>query len=250
MKTISASLLVFLAISAGCFAQQIRIAPVLGPNASTTLKSSYVKDEMKETGDDFEAVNPGLDWVGRYVPSLGFLVGGLADYSLNETLSFQSGVLLHLRQENYTIKIKGTDMYGDRVNAKGGFNYRISYLEIPLWIRYAIGNNGLKLIGGPSFGFALGGKVTAKLQGYGQDVKESTKLAVGKDAFGSSVKPFDFGLNLGVGKEFQIGNNPLELTVFVQPSFSKWNPSSAISPDYWQRHFSTGIRAAYYFTIR
>lgn len=250
MKKVFAFSAAFLLVVSFGYAQEIRIAPVVGPVASFSFKSSEVRDNLKGEEETFENDNPGLDWTYRNLPSPRFVLGGLLDYSLNETVSFQSGLLFHVRGENHTVKIKGTDGYGDRVNAKMKYGYNMSYLEIPLWVRYSIGDNGLKLIGGPGFGFAIGGKQKVKITGYGQDISESDKASVGKDPFEDDILPFDFSLNIGVGKEFLIGNNPLEVTLFVQPSLSKWNTSSKVSPDYSYRHFSAGLRAAYYLPIR
>ena len=228
------------------------MAPVVGSSFTFGLTANKLKKEMNAYLHELREDNPGIKYKSTTgaTPMPGFLLGGLIDYKLNESLAFQSGLLFHLRGRVQTLSSKGTDSFGDVVDNKASQTYSISYLEIPVWINYQFGESGFKLIGGPNFGFAVSAKVKAKGKGTEDDFSASEKVTIGGDTFSNTVKPLDISLNLGVGKEFEIGNNPLELVFFVQPSLSAWNTASKLGPDYWYRHLSTGIRAAYYFSIR
>lgn len=251
MKKTFAFFAAFLLVVSFGYAQEIRIAPVVGVTAATSLKSSYIKNQLKETKREFEEDNPGLKWSNKNVPLPGLLIGGLVDYAPNDNLSFQSGLLFNMRGESRRIRIKGTDQNGDRSNAKAKYSFRLSYLEIPLWVRFPVGDNGLKLTVGPNFGLAVGGKARVKTSGQGfPAMDESEKLSVGSDPLENTIKPFDISLNLALGKEFQLGNAPLEITAFVQPSVTTWNTASKLNADNWYRNVSAGIRAAYYLSIR
>lgn len=229
---------------------QIRVAPVAGPSFTFGLTAGKAKKTMKETERELEEDNPGVSYKNVIGVTPGFLLGGLVDYTFKESLALQSGLLFHLRGRDQTVKAKGTDQFGDVIDNKGTYDYRISYLEVPVWVNYKLSESGFRLIGGLNFGFAVSAKLTAKGKGTSGDLSESTKVSIGNDVFINTVRPLDVSLNLGIGKEFLIGNNPLELTAFVQPSLSKWNTGAKLSPDHWYRYFSTGIRAAYYLSIR
>ncbi len=213
----------FLLVTSFGYAQEISIAPVVGPSFTFGLTASGLKKESNEALRELREDNPDVKYRSIQSATPGFLLGGLADYMFNESLALQSGLLFHLRGRNRALSSKGTDWMGEAINNKISYDYRISYLEIPLWINYKLGESGFKLVGGPNFGFAVSAKLKGKGKGISSSISESAKVSIGSDAFNNVVKPFDVSLNLGIGKDFEIGNNPLELTLFIQPSLSAGN---------------------------
>lgn len=245
MKTILSSLLICILGLSSSYAQEIRIAPVVGVNATLGIRSSDIKKSEDDLLDDLRDNDPDGDYKFTYLPNIGFQVGGLVDYSFNNSLTLQSGLLLHMRGMTQKFSMKGGND-----NGKATVKTRISYLEVPLLASLNLGESGFKFVGGPSLGFAVSGKSTAKASNNGQKDKDSEKMDIGKNSLSDDVKPFDLSLHLGIAKELAIKGAPVQLSLFVQPSLTKWNPSSTISKDYWRRHMTLGLRAAYYFSIR
>lgn len=126
------------------------------------------------------------DGVGFDPQSLvGFHVGGLMDVCLTDRLSIQPGVLFSTKGSAY----KGFDL-----------KVKASYVEVPVNLVYKLGwtDYYFMVIAGPYFGYGVGGYMS-----YG-GVKADIMRGSGGADF---LKPFDMGLNTGVGaayKNFQL----------------------------------------------
>ncbi len=245
-----AALLLSLSVS---FGQKIRVAPVVGGSASIGISSSAFKQSMREIVEEAEEDNPDVSIKNKAGVVPGFVAGGLIDFRLSQSIYLQSGALFHLRGRNQIITGEGVGASGNTEKVKATIGHRVSYLELPIWINYQIGESGFKLIGGPTLGFAVKASLRSK-ESYssnsGDNSDETEKLPISSDPASGLVMPFDLGFNVGVGKAFLLGRNPLELTLFAQPSLTKWSTESKVQPEFWHRHLSAGIRAAYYINIR
>ncbi|MCF0060597.1 PorT family protein [Dyadobacter chenwenxiniae] len=245
MKTLAVSIFL-LAICGSVFAQDIKIAPVLGPSVSIPMVSTEMRDLLTDIYDeDFETSSK-----STFPPSLRLQAGALVDYGFNESLSLQTGLIFNLRGFKYKIKADYTDADGDRQKASGKATFSITYLEIPIWLSYRLGDTGFKIIAGPGFGFAIGGKAKSKMSVGDESESYSEKLDIGTDPDSDAVKPFDLNFNIGIAKEINLADRPLEISVFAQPSVTKWIPRSSAESDYFARHLSAGIRVAYFFQIK
>lgn len=215
--------------STSLFAQEIKVAPVFGIHAATTLYSSEVKDEFDGAKN-------------RPIP--GITIGALGDYQLFDNLSVRSGLLLSIKggklSESETIS--GTKY-------KSSLKHVLTYLELPLWVSYPIGESGLSLTGGPTIGFAVSGRQKYRYSEDGDVDKDTDVLTIGNDPYDNDVRPIDVSLNLGIAKELEIAGKPFEISFNIQPSLTKWTTASKLDSDYWARNVVVGLRAAYFFSL-
>jgi hypothetical protein len=102
---------------------------------------------------------------------LGAHLGGLVNFSLSDNLSVEPQVLYSMKGANVEIEnvVSGTETYV----------YRLSYLEIPIWVRYQL-ESGLNFQAGPHIGILLGAEFD------GEDAKDG-------------MNSFDFGVGGGLG---------------------------------------------------
>lgn len=227
-------------LSGPVLAQGIKIAPMVGINITNSIFSSSFKDILVV---DYENGST------KYNPVLKFSVGGIADFAYAERLSFRSGLLLNLKGAQIKVTESSADGRGS-IKEK----YTFSYLEIPLWVAYRLGETGFSIIGGPNIGFAMKAKAKTKgsytLNGSTESYDNGYDLEIGGDENEDQVKPLDISLNIGLAKEIMLAERPLEVSVNIQPSLSKWTTASKVESDIWGRHLVIGLRAAYFFSIR
>jgi hypothetical protein len=108
---------------------------------------------------------------------LGAHLGGLVNFSLSDNLSVEPQVLYSMKGANVEIEnvVSGTETYV----------YRLSYLEIPIWVRYQL-ESGLNFQAGPHIGILLGAEFD------GEDAKDG-------------MNSFDFGVGGGLGYQLENG---------------------------------------------
>jgi hypothetical protein len=215
-------------LSTSLFAQ-LKVAPVFGIHAASTILSREIKDDL---GDDV-----------KNQPTIGITIGALGDYQLFDNLSVRSGLLISLKGGSF----KFDESYGG-LSYKGTEKHRFTYLELPIWVSYPIGESGFSLTGGPTFGRAVGGKAIYKWNDGGDSDKETETMEIGNSIY-DDLKPFDVSINLGLAKQIDIADKTLEVSFNIQPSITKWNPESKIDSGYWSRNLVIGLRAAYFFSF-
>lgn len=244
MKTIATSLLMLLVCSIS-FAQEFEIAPVVGIAATKPMMSSAARDMY----DDhyFEDLDARIKHKFPLTP--GFQVGALAEFVPDESFGIQSGFIYHVRgyrdNANWRSEV-GSEIIELEIKRKGSFNY----LEIPFWLTYRFGESGIKITAGPTFGFAMGGRTRATAYYDGETESSSESVKVGNDPEKHVLKPLDLSFQLGIGKEIELtDNSAIEITLFAQPSVTKWNVIDREYSDIALRHFTAGIRAAYVFSF-
>lgn len=213
-----------------------RIAPTVGFNVSAISYSTAFRNSLNS---GTSTISTGL--------SVKFQVGALLDYAFSDRFSIRSGLL-------YTGKggsLRSTaSQYGITQTAK--VNIELNYLEIPFLFNIAVGNDGFRLVGGPILGITLSGKnviAAGNYIGYGYFGGYSTNFKIGSDE-NSSLMPTDLSVSLGVVKELEIGNRPLEIGLHVQPSFSNWTTITKSLPDRYAKNLLVGFRIAYLFELR
>ncbi|MCS6820808.1 MAG: PorT family protein [Microscillaceae bacterium] len=125
---------------------------------------------------------------------IGFHLGGIIDIALAEKSYFQPGLLF---------SSKGSRAENSSPGVTTTSNTNLGYLEIPLNIGYRVnaGSNKLLLTAGPYLGLGITGTVTTKVTTGNVSVKETRDVEWGNSA-NSTLKPLDFGVNLGIGTEF------------------------------------------------
>jgi hypothetical protein len=245
MKLLAVSLIMLTYVSSA-FSQSLKIAPVLGPSVTIPMLSKELKELFSggTTGgqDNYLKV--------KFPPVVGLQVGALVDYEFDERVSLQSGLIFNFR--GFTAKLKGTleDDYGYAQKYKTKAKQSFTYLEVPVWLSYRLGDSGFKIIGGPGFSFVLSGKAKVSVKHGDVSDYESGKLNIGTDPDTDNIMPFDLNVNIGLAKEITLGDNPLEISLFAQPSLTKWTPISKEDSEYFVRHLGAGIRIAYFFSIK
>ena len=136
----------------------------------------------------------------------GLLIGAVADYSINEILSIESGLFFAMRgyKVRPTVCWSGPDGGGcDKVIDIENLNY----IQIPVHVVCKI-DNRLRFRVGPYFGFAVGGKNKSIWPRSGKNKSVFVhKLKFGNNDH-SNYKIFDFGFNAGLAVQLhniQIG---------------------------------------------
>ena len=227
-------LLVFtMAISVPALSQGWRIAPTVGLNVSAISFSNGLKNNLKSGNLDFSNGVLTRVQVGAYI-----------DRAISERLSIRSGLLYTGKGGHFTL----TSTQNRAVSAQASVQF--NYLEIPLLLNVAIGNSRLWLMGGPVLSIALNGKSVTQVGNSGTSSPiQTTNLRIG-ERIGDDFRPTDLSVSLGLVKQLDVFDRPLEIGVHVQPSFSNWNPNSPANPDNFARNLLVGLRVAYLFELR
>ena len=101
---------------------------------------------------------------------IGFMVGGFANYAINDQLTVQPELMF--------------SQAGCKFDADGDPKLKLNYIVLPIMVKYSFG--AINLQAGPQLGFLL------SAEDDGDDIKEF-------------LKPIDLGLNIGAG--YQIMEN-------------------------------------------
>ena len=121
----------------------------------------------------------------------GFQAGVVGDYAITESFSIMPELLFSQRGSKE--KEDGTT-----------YSMTLNYLQLPINAAYKFdAGMGSKLFvfAGPYLGYGLSGKQSFKGKEDGVDVSASFDIEFGSKE--DQLKAFDFGLNLGVGYEYQ-----------------------------------------------
>jgi hypothetical protein len=166
-------------IATKSFAQTFRI------KAGLNLSNIVMKDNADRYDDDFK-MKPG------------FHLGATAEFPINETFSFEPGLLLSTKgvKETYS---------------ESGYNYtsvtNLYYLDIPLNGKAYFNVGSAKIYGtvGPYLAIGLSGKTKTQETGYPEDTHN---ISWGNDSENDDLKRLDLGLAFGAGvalSSFEIG---------------------------------------------
>jgi hypothetical protein len=157
------------AIAAQTAGAQISISPEAGINiANVTNKISDTKLSSKSI--------------------TGFRVGANVDIPIGAGFSVQPGLFYSM---------KGTKYTGSFLTISGENKISMQYLEVPVNVvyRYDFGNaGGIFASVGPYAGYAIGGKAKVEITGLASTEED---IKFGSDA--GEFKPFDYGINFGLG---------------------------------------------------
>lgn len=148
------------------------------------LNMSWIS-QPKVTGEPLE---------GDFGSRLSYNVGLFAEYGFNLRSFLLTGI--NFDQRGFTYK------EGDKTNGTDA-TLKASYLEVPLLFRYNFLENetfDIYLLGGGSFAFLTGGKVTGSNYVNGEEGTIDNKIT---DSYNSSA----FGIKLGLGAEVPFADN-------------------------------------------
>ena len=131
---------------------------------------------------------------GDFGSRLSYNVGLFAEYGFNLRLFLLTGI--NYDQRGFTYK------EGDKTNGTNA-TLKARYMEIPLLLRYNFLEKetfDIYLLGGGSFAFLTGGKVTGSDYTNGEESSIDNKIT---DSYNSS----SFGIKLGLGAEIPFADN-------------------------------------------
>lgn len=199
MKKLSLSLL-FLTWSFALFAQD-DTGFKLGFKIGTPIGFNSVKSN--ENGSD--ATPNGA--------SLRFMAGPIADIVWTERYALTTGILFVTKQANHASRGSVVDGSGNDTDINVAEKYGLQYVQVPV---------GLKLFTDELFpegkGFVNFGVQPEVL--VGNNRKSGNYYAQNRPAsFIKSFTPIDFGMFIGVGVEYKMGNNPIFAGIGYQRSF-------------------------------
>lgn len=129
----------------------------------------------------------------------GLQIAGLVNIGISENFSIQPE--LSFIQKGYKFE---TEIFGTKSEDK----LLLNYLEVPIHAKYGFGGEKIKafVMGGPSLGFALGGKVESCFDG----TCDSEDLEFSDD---DGFNRFELGLSLGAGIGLNAGPGQVFLDV-------------------------------------
>lgn len=184
-----------LGLGTAAMAQDIKVGPEVGATYGTM--SQKINGVSRETNYQF-----------------GFKIGGVADFRFNESFSIQPGLFLSMRN--------GTESNYERFYKTGAGlptsdhdrrNYEITYLQLPVYALYNIGEYDDEpriFFGiGPSFNYAIGGRYrqefSTRLNGIDRPTRYDYSMSFGNDKVDDQLRPFDISANVTVGYEMPFG---------------------------------------------
>ena len=159
----------------GVASAQPRIGITAGLNVSNLNESG-----PGSTSNDFKA---------------GFQAGLVADFGITESFSIMPELLFGQRGAKTTITEEGIS-----INS----SLTLNYLQLPVNLAYKFdtgyGSN-LFVFAGPYIGYGLSASMKGETKVEGTSVSASTSIKFGSED--EEIKPFDFGLNVGVGYQYE-----------------------------------------------
>jgi len=163
------------------------------------------------------------DEEAEYKPRVGYKLGFVVDYSLNDALSFRSG--LNLTSKGAAIDLE--DGIPSGVSVDGYDRVVINYLELPLNVAYSLGPvravGGFYLAAGVSgknkydytYSGSFGGVTFSETEKGSDDIDFNTG-EYDPDNDNGEVNRYDFGVNIGL--EYDL--SPITLSLSYAKGFS------------------------------
>ena len=158
-----------------------------GARAGFALTNQSIKyDGKKPDKEDRSKMKPGIQ------------IGIIGEYTLDDAISFQSGLVFATQGFRY----KFSDEWEDFGTVETKTTLNINYLQIPVNALYQMDMGGGKLVfqAGPYLGLALGGKSKSKEKSNGRTETDKVDVKFGSEV--GEMKRIDLGLGLGAGVQF------------------------------------------------
>lgn len=201
---------------------------MVGVNVSHIAYSSGLKVSVRFSAYDFSTGILAKPQIGAYI-----------DRSISDRLSIRTGLLYTGKGGRFTLT------FTQNSTVSGQADTPLSYLEVPLLLNVAIGESGLRLMGGPVLGITLSAKNVVRASNAGVSLgSETTSLRIG-DRADDDIRSTDLSVSIGLAKQVNIGERPLEIGLHIQPSLSKLTPAIPAYPNNFARNLLVGLRVAY-----
>jgi hypothetical protein len=181
---------------------QIKFGPKVGMNMSTmTMKTMGISLDPKTL--------------------IGFHIGAICEIALGDNFALQPGILYSSKGSKFQVSTESATISP-------------SFVEVPVNAAYSFGPGDIKfsVFAGPYAAYGIGGKW--------ESGGESSDISFGSGD-NDDMKPFDFGLNFGVGANIQ------NFLISVQYGIGLANLSPDTSNDTEFKNKVIGISLAYLF---
>jgi len=176
---------VALVFAAFALTAQVQIS--VGPRVGVNLAKWSVDSDFEEE-------------IGDISNRLGFLAGAAAEIRFNENLAIQPEI--NFIQKGFKTEFSVSDsIFGDY---SGETNAILNYLEVPVMLKVgkSFGTTRLDVLAGPSFGYAMNGKVKYKETFGGETEEDEEDIDFDDD----EISRLDFGVQVGAAVTFGLGN--------------------------------------------
>lgn len=130
---------------------------------------------------------------------VGFYIGGIVDIHITDYLSVQPGL-------NFSMK-PGRIEFDNSSMGNGSSTINPFYIELPVNIvgKYKLGSGTLFANAGPYVAYGVAGKVKNETTYIGIKLEDNRNIKWGSDEMEDDIKPFDFGVNGGLGYQLKNG---------------------------------------------
>lgn len=241
MKKISLLSLTALLMASGVQAQEedtridtrkLRFGAYVAPTLSW-MRPTASKDDKNQ----FSTENNGS--------KIGFTWGLMADYNFADNYAFVTGLQLNTTGG----KILATNVDQNQTNPsvvrKADFDYRLSFLEIPIALKLRTDDiQGFRFFGqlGITTGFNIGKKATYTVEYRDQDGNIATAEGDNVKLKGTlGVPPVMFQMNIGAGAEYPINK---KLAAYAGIFFNNGFAPDATKPDKYDLNYDGTFRDA------
>lgn len=154
----------------------------------------YGQDKL-EIGLNFGLNYPslrGYDFASNQNFRIGFLIGSSLEYELNNHFSLKGNINYERRVDRFQITF-----FNNEAQEIGNDDFReiFSYINFPILLNYKFNDSGYFINSGPFANYLIEAKFKPDYPNEERDRGNS-----------SEIKKLDFGLSLGIGKNFKIND--------------------------------------------
>ena len=162
----------------------------------------------------------------------GLQAGIVMDLAINQSFSIVPELLFSQRGSKYD----GLNLLGVKAN----FSETLNYLQLPVNAAYKFDvgyGSKVFVFAGPYLGYAISGKTKMDVSAGDKDHNRSESIDFGSKA--GETNPFDFGLNIGVGYQYQ--------KIFFKLQYNHGLTNLSNSDNFKQTNTNIGVSAGYFF---
>jgi opacity protein-like surface antigen len=192
------------AFAAFMVSAQVQIS--VGPRVGVNLAKWSVDGEVEEE-------------IGDISNRTGFVAGAVAEFRFNDNFAVQPEI--NFLQKGFKSEFAISDsILGDFSSET---NVVMNYLEVPVLAKVgkSFGTTRVDLLAGPSFGYAMNGKVKSKFTIGGNTEEGEEDIDFEED----EISRFDLGLQVGAAVTFNLGSANLFIDGRYALGFSNLNDS-------------------------
>jgi len=210
-KIFLVGILSILCVSVSFAQTQIRLGVTAGLNASKLIE--------------------GGDYATSYDFKAGFQAGIVADFGITENFSIMPELLFSQRGAKYS-----EEEPDYKINA----SVTLNYLQLPVNAAYKFDlgyGSKLFVFAGPYIGYGISAKASGNAKGDGIEIDDVPQVKFGSKE--GEIKPFDFGVNVGVGYQYD--------KIFFKLQYNQGLINISNDRDYTDRNMNVALSVGYFF---